>query len=101
VSDQSFLMLDRALDTEEEAHEIFMLLHEEPFVLVTSASHMPRAMLHLERAGAHPIPAPTGQSAGDASLVSWRAWLPSAAALRKSERAVHEYLGLLAAAMGL
>lgn len=101
VSDRSFAMLDRALDTGDEAREIVTLLHEEPFLLVTSASHMPRAMLYLKRAGAHPTAAPTAQSAGVASILSWRAWLPNAAGLRKTESAVHEYLGLLAAAMGI
>jgi len=68
----------------------------ERFFRVTSASHMRRAVRHFERAGLQPIPAPTGFKTGGDRLNTPSYWLPSAGNLRKTERAVHETLGLLA-----
>jgi hypothetical protein len=55
----------------------------------------------MERAGAHPIPAPTGQLVRRSALADLGAWFPSSRGLRKTERALHEYLGLTALAVGL
>jgi uncharacterized SAM-binding protein YcdF (DUF218 family) len=100
VDNASLLVLDRPLDTSSEARAVSALLGQAPFVLVTSASHMPRAVRLMEHAGAHPIPAPTGQDADEPSGGSWRRWLPNSGGLRKTERALHEYLGLAAIAEG-
>ena len=95
----SLVLSDQALDTNAEARDVVQRLGGEPFLLVTSAYHMPRAMQLMRRAGARPIAAPTGQ------LVTkdfhWRRLLPSSAGLGKSERALHEYLGFLAMAIGV
>jgi uncharacterized SAM-binding protein YcdF (DUF218 family) len=96
----SLIVLDRPLDTRAEALEVSATLGDSPFLLTTSAYHMPRAMLLMERAGARPIPAPTGYRASDSFYFGWRAWLPSAAGLRKTELALHEYLGLGAMILG-
>jgi len=88
-------------DTAAEAREIARLLGEQPFILVTSAYHMPRAMRLMARAGAHAIAAPTGQLTGGAQSNSWRQWLPDSGGLAKCERALHEYLGLAALELGL
>jgi uncharacterized SAM-binding protein YcdF (DUF218 family) len=95
----SLVISDRPLDTNEEAHEVVKVVGGEPFILVTSAYHMPRAMQLMRRAGARPVAAPTGQLVKAGS--GWRRLLPSSAGLGKSERAVHEYLGLLAMAIGV
>ena len=68
----------------------------ERFFRVTSAWHVRRAVRHFERAGLQPIPAPTGFKTGSEPRYTWSYWLPSSGNLRKTERAVHEYLGLLA-----
>jgi uncharacterized SAM-binding protein YcdF (DUF218 family) len=101
VGDSSLIVLDTALDTRAEARAVASLLGAMPFLLVTSASHMPRAMRLMERAGAHPIPAPTGQRVSGLALAGWRSWLPTADGLRKTERALHEYSELVALAAGL
>lgn len=65
-------------------------------LLVTSALHMPRALATFRAAGVEAIPAAT-----DFEIVSaenggiWR-WLPDAAALEGSTRALKEYLGISA-----
>ncbi len=100
VSDALLIVLDESLDTGDEARDVVEAIDEEPFLLVTSAFHMPRAMKLMQRAGARPIPAPTGHlirpSDGD-----WRDLLPTSYGLRKTELAMHEYLGLAALAAGI
>ena len=50
----------------------------------------------FERAGLEPIPAPTGFKTGTERVRTLGYWLPSAGNLRKTERVVHETLGLRA-----
>jgi uncharacterized SAM-binding protein YcdF (DUF218 family) len=94
VDPDSIVKLDMALDTKEEAKSIFALLGKSQFVLVTSAYHMPRAMRLMELAGARPIAAPTGQLAARRIDFGARAWIPSSTSLRRTEHAIHEYIGL-------
>jgi len=101
ISKSAMIVLDHPLDTHAEALAVSAQLGDQPFILTTSAYHMPRAMLHMERAGARPIPAPTGHRARDPLGFGWRAFFPSAAGLRKTELAMHEYLGLSALKLGL
>lgn len=92
-------VLDDALDTAQEARDIVTLLGTQPFLLVTSAAHMPRAMRELRLAGAQPIAAPTLQRVVDGGGFSAYALVPTSLGLRKTERAIHEYLGLALTAM--
>jgi len=101
IGQDSLVVSDQSLDTNEEARDVVKLLGAEPFLLVTSAYHMPRAMRLMRRAGARPIAAPTGQLVKAGQGFDWRALRPSSAGLGKSERAVHEYLGFLAMAIGV
>ena len=73
----------RARDTHEEAEELRPVLGTAPFVLVTSAVHMPRAMGMFRHLGMNPIPAPTA------------AGTPNGFALGQAHLAFHEYVGLL------
>jgi uncharacterized SAM-binding protein YcdF (DUF218 family) len=100
VNSTSMIILSSPLDTRDEATAVAALIGTTPFILVTSAFHMPRAMRLMERAGAHPIPAPTGQRV-DRSKNSARDWLPGSGGLSKTERALHEYIGLAALRMGI
>jgi uncharacterized SAM-binding protein YcdF (DUF218 family) len=98
VGDASLVVLDRSLDTSDEARAVKARLGAAPFLLVTSAYHMPRAVRLMQRAGAHPIPAPTSQRVG-ASKGGWL--LPTSGGMRSTEIALHEYLGLAALAFGI
>ncbi|WP_022728770.1 YdcF family protein [Fodinicurvata sediminis] len=82
-------------DTAEEMTVLSRRLGKSPFVLVTSAAHMPRALRLAEGAGLNPIPAPTDYRLVQASAASWQAWLPSAGNLQRADHALHEWLGLL------
>lgn len=66
-----------------------------PFLLVTSASHLPRAMIFFEKRGLHPLPAPANQMAIDAPLNSWERIIPSPVWLMHSDRVGYETLGRL------
>ena len=79
-------------DTKEEAVDVKSILNNRDFILVTSASHMPRAMAIFNEEGLYPYPAPTHHlakhSKDDFSI-------PDAWGLMKSEYAMHEYVGRL------
>ena len=79
-------------DTRDEAHFAKSIVHEEPFILVTSATHMQRALTLFHKQGLHPIPAPTHFYRSDNNSL-FQSPVPSA--LLKSKVAMHEYIGLL------
>lgn len=64
----------------------------ETILLVTHASHMPRARLAFEQSGFRVIPAPTAHT-GNKPL-SMRDFLPDARALRLSSLFCHEIIGM-------
>jgi uncharacterized SAM-binding protein YcdF (DUF218 family) len=97
----SMVLLDKPNDTAEEAAAVKALLGDQPFILVTSAYHMPRAMKLMERVGAHAIPAPAGHRGATPGGLPGSGWLPGASSLGKTEAALHEYAGLLALAVGV
>lgn len=92
--DPSHMRLENgSIDTHSEALYLKKTLQDEPFILVTSAYHMPRAMALFEKLGMRPIPAPTQFS--NTYTDPYTLYLPSAVNLVKSDVAIHEYLGLL------
>ena len=50
-------------DTQEEAKAAEQYIGDASFILVTSASHMKRALMFFKNEGLHPIPAPTNHLA--------------------------------------
>jgi len=101
IDDARLVVLSGSLDTAAEAHSIAALIGAAPFILVTSAYHMPRAMRLMERAGTRPIPAPTGHLVNESAYSGWGKLLPTAGGLRETDLALHEYLGLAALAAGV
>jgi len=84
------VLSDKALDTHDEALRIKDMTGGEPFVLVTTASHMLRAVKLFEQQGLKPVPAPTAfRYKGEREY-----FLPHAENLQTCHLAVHEYLGL-------
>lgn len=80
-------------DTEEEAQQIAQILSNEPFALVTSASHMPRSMRLFEQYGLSPIAAPTEHLVKGRGFRRFTNILPSAQNIKKTERWWYETLG--------
>jgi uncharacterized SAM-binding protein YcdF (DUF218 family) len=94
VDRNDIIMEADSKDTKDEAHFIKRIVKDNPFVLVTSAYHMPRAIAMLRKLGLDPIPAPTRH------YVKRRAggphdYFPWAKNLNKAEAAFHEYFGMM------
>lgn len=87
------ITLDKPRDTEQEAAQVALLLGEQPFLLVTSANHLPRAIRFFQAQGLHPLPAPANQLAITSPLNMWEKIFPSSLYLGHSERAWYETLG--------
>jgi len=81
-------------DTKDEAIFIKSIVGDNRFVLVTSASHMPRSIALFRKLGMEPIPAPTNHLAIKNPYSTFRLPFPGAGGLTKSERVFYEYLGL-------
>ena len=92
VKKEDIIMQTKPRTTEEEAIEIKNRLGEKPFILVTSAYHMPRAIKLFKKHGLNPIPAPT-----DFKIKSYDSSIstPKGKKLLQTDQAWHEYLGLL------
>ncbi len=95
VEEAAILTESGPRDTLEEARQLQPLLQSKAFALVTSASHMPRALQLFKAQGLNPVPAPTEFLARPTRRCNWRCALPTAHAWYKSERAIYERLGQL------
>lgn len=81
-------------DTQEEAQAAKRVIGNAPFILVTSASHMKRAMKFFNHEGLFPVPAPTNYLA-NIKHPDYFGGFFSTTALRKSNILWHEILGLI------
>ncbi len=79
-------------DTKEEAIFTKTIVGDKKFVLVTSATHMPRSMMLFKSLGLNPIPAPTNFYKNDKKDLFQA---PNIHSLRNSQIAMHEYIGIL------
>ncbi|MBW1946021.1 MAG: YdcF family protein, partial [Deltaproteobacteria bacterium] len=94
--DRSDLVLEEdSMDTKDEARLVKLIVGKDRFILVTTASHMPRSMALFRKQGMDPIPAPTEHLVKERKNVSPGMFFPGASNLRKVERAFNEYLGLV------
>ena len=95
VDEGDMVLLPGTVDTRDEARRAAAELEGRRLALVTSASHMPRAMALFRGAGLEPVAAPTRYHA-PRELEPWRVRYlrPQARGVYASERAVYEYLGL-------
>lgn len=92
VNKDDIILLEQPKDTYEEALAVKNIIGNQTLVLVTSASHMVRAIALFKKAGINVIAAPTD------FIVKKKDDLlrmPGSEGLRRSEIAFHEYLGLV------
>ena len=95
VDPDKMIMEDRPRDTFEEAQFLRMILGDEPFVLVTSAAHMKRAIEVFRSFKMKPLPAPTNFVFKNKMTFLNGAWLPTCGNLEISRRVFYEWLGRL------
>ncbi len=93
VAKSDIILLEDAKDTWEEARQAAAFVQQKEIVLVTSASHMNRALYEFNAAGIKPIPAPTNFLAIDEVSQPWDKYSPKARYLEQTELFWHEYLG--------
>ncbi|MEW6334868.1 MAG: ElyC/SanA/YdcF family protein [Thermodesulfobacteriota bacterium] len=93
VPAQDAIIEERPSDTLEEARLMQPLLGRTPFVLVTSAAHMARAVRIFEQFGMHPVPAPTDYIIKNRPGGAVASWLPNSGNLWISQRVIYEGLG--------
>lgn len=94
VNPREMLLETRSRDTEEQARLIKEMVGSDRFILVTSASHMPRAVALFRKHGMDPIPAPTGHllRRGDTRPPGY--FYPQSGGWHRAQIAFYEYLGL-------
>ncbi len=95
VKKENLVLEEDSKDTDDQARFIHGILKQERFMLVTSASHMPRSMILFKRLGMHPIPAPTEYRVKGRRETAPKRFYPAADGLMKAERAFYEYIGLV------
>lgn len=93
VNKNQILLLETAKDTAEEAYQASTVVGNSRLVLVTSASHMPRALDEFHLMGLEPIPAPTNFLAQKEIKQPWIKYTPKAQYMEQFERYWHETLG--------
>jgi uncharacterized SAM-binding protein YcdF (DUF218 family) len=94
ISEQDLVLVSGARDTGEEAALVGKLVGDQPFALVTSAYHMPRALKNFRRLGLNPVPAPCEfMNSKSLDYIEWVGI--DAVSLLRSQLAIHEYLGIM------
>jgi len=96
VDEQDILLQEKPQNTYQEAKEYTDRYGDHPLVVVTSASHMPRAMKMFAMVGRTAIPAPTNYRIKE-SEYDRRPWLPSVDNIRNMHAVMIEYVGYWAA----
>lgn len=93
VPTQSIHTISKGTNTETEVAAIASILNGNKVALVTSASHLTRAIKYFDAFDIETIAIPVEHLSR--RHTSFTIGLPSAKNLYRSERAIHEYLGLI------
>ena len=91
---EKVLPYDEAPDTISSAKILKRKLYGRPFLLVTAAYHLPRAVYLFRREGLEPIPYPAYRIGRREHGITFRDFWPDPVNLFYADVAVHEYLGL-------
>jgi uncharacterized SAM-binding protein YcdF (DUF218 family) len=96
VPSGDLVLESESLNTEDEANLIGPMVGQDSFILVTSASHMPRAMALFKKRTMDPVPAPADYliKQGPPRSFPWDLY-PDSDRLARADRAMHEYIGMV------
>ncbi|MEQ5111143.1 envelope biogenesis factor ElyC [Providencia vermicola] len=95
VPESDTIPLTDPKDTQEEAYEVEKIIGKAPFLLVTSANHLPRAITMFTDRGMQPYPAPANQLAISSGINPWEKYIPSSYYFSHTERAWYEFIGTI------
>ena len=95
VNSKQLVIEERPKDTAEEAELLQPMLKELPFILVTSAAHMDRAMKLFQEAGTHPIAAPTDFLIKENNQLTSTSFVPTCGNLALSQQMIYEWAAQL------
>jgi uncharacterized SAM-binding protein YcdF (DUF218 family) len=95
VPKDRIVALNQPRDTREEAAAVAARVGDAPFLLITSAYHIPRARALFEKQGANPVPVCACHRVAPDEPFEMNDLVPRGHSLMKSERALHEYMGIL------
>lgn len=96
VLPEDILTLEVPVNTEEEAlYYRREFGKEHKLIIITNATHMPRAIMYFRRVGLNPIAAPTNHLIKSSPYQNSLNFLPSADNIGEIECAMHEYIGIL------
>lgn len=99
VPDSKIIVENQSLNTTQNAEYSKKMLDTYVFsqpVLVTSAFHMPRAVIQFQKVGVTVTPWPTDYQANVHSKLTWFDFVPASSALTNIALSIKEYLGLAA-----
>jgi len=94
IQPDRIIVTGKVLTTDDEAQEVSKIPGIHSILLVTSAFHMPRAVLLFRAHGLDVSPFPTDQLILSDSNHGGMQFVPESPALRHSEAAMREYYGL-------
>ncbi len=94
VKAKDMLLESFSRDTKDQARLIQKIVKEDRFILVTSASHMPRSMMLFQKLGMQPIPGPTDFSIKEKQRLNPSMFFPNIKNLAKVQKLIYEYLGI-------
>ncbi|MGS2721914.1 YdcF family protein [Paraglaciecola aestuariivivens] len=93
IKPEHIFISPKGVNTETEVNALASLLKGKQVALVSSASHLPRAVNYFAEHNVSVLPIPVEHFSR--INIEPVAGLPNAASLYRSERAIHEYLGLI------
>ena len=91
VDDNSWNTLDNAVNTVSLVRQLGL----QRIAIVTHGWHIPRAMWSFNRTGIEALAAPMGLTHSTSDPAKVRSWYPYSIALLRSDKAIHEYAGML------
>ncbi|PJD95854.1 MAG: hypothetical protein CK426_06855 [Legionella sp.] len=93
IPSQQIILEDSSSNTQAQAKALAAIVGKEPFYLVTSAIHMPRAVWLCQQQGLHPIAAPTDYTLFWQQDNNVKLFIPNAYNVYYFNIAMHELLG--------
>jgi uncharacterized SAM-binding protein YcdF (DUF218 family) len=95
IAPERISLVETALDTEDESRAVAALVGTGKVAVVTSAWHMPRAVLLFKKTGISFVACPADFNCRSENGFGWGLFKVESEALERSTLAVHETLGLI------